>query len=319
MTRVKAIHDLPKASKPSGWTPDPDPRFAPLLSEALREASVPKPVVGGAPFRFSDAGKCARALSLKAIGAPREPMDLAGHHVTNLGTLVHEAWQAALVERYGDRVQLEAAGTIDADDELLAGGSCDALLTEDDGSTTLLELKTTGGFSYKLAVGERGDAQGPRETALWQTALNARAHGADRAVIVVLSTEAISKGAAERKGFTEVGRFGAEWTIEREQLDSLADREVARLEAIRDLLAQHRLAPRHIPDHMPSGARVVDVDHAKGGRWELRDDEDVIDSGTVFWCNYCDMRDACRELPAEACDAPELGVATEREDFGGAA
>lgn len=314
MAIKKSLADLPKPSKPEGLTPDASPRFVHLLAEELSKAPD-KPVAMGTPFRFSDAGKCARYLSMKAAGIPTsDPMDLAGHHVTNVGTLVHEAWQAAVANVYPG-AHFELKGAVGD----LTSGSCDGLVDLDcsacggdghergenapclpcDGKGSrriLLELKTTGGFAYKMMIGERGAAEGPRTGAIIQTALNARAHDADEAVICVLSNEAISKGAAERKGFSETLRFGAEWTFTRAQLEAEADREVKRLESIRELVEAGKLAPRHWPHEMPAGARIVDVDKS---RWELRDGEDIVDTGAVWGgqgCTYCSMKTACAAI-----------------------
>ena len=313
MSRVKKVHDLPTAPARDGLLPDAEPRFGPVLAQALMDASTPKPVVGDAPMRFSDAGTCARALALAAIDAEREPMDLSGHHVTNMGTLVHEAWQAALGEVYGDRITFEVSATIhDEDGRLLAGGSCDGLLVEDDGTRTLLELKTVGGFAYKMQVGERGRAEGPKNEAIIQAALNARAHDADRIVLVSLARDAISKGLAERKGFDEVTRFSAEWTFTREQLDEVADLELKRVGRVLDLLDDGLLAPRHLPD-MPQGARIVDTER---GRWELRDGDAVVDTGSTWWCGYCPFQPTCR---TQGADEHPIADGAMTLDLGGAA
>jgi hypothetical protein len=245
-----------------------------------------KPTAGGTRYRFSDAAKCARYLSLVAAGFEGEPFDAPAIHVMKLGEMLHEHWQEAVLARYPDAV-VEGKGTVD-----LTSGHCDLLVVVD-GRRILVELKTVGGFKFKKAVGERGAAEGPSSSYIVQSALNARAHDADEAVIVMMATEAIGKGTAERKGFSEYGRFLAEWTFTRAQLDRYADEEQKRLEAIDGLVADGKLAPRHVPYEMPPGSRIVDTDRAM---WTLTDGGDTTDTGQVWsgqLCLYCAQKPNC--------------------------
>src|SRR5690606_38755958 len=109
-----------------------------------------------ARFRHSDAGGCARAIALSALDVPEsDPMDLTGVWNTRLGTLVHDAWQEVLRQRFpGATVETrvrsangEGAGHIDAvvrigleedrehaGDSLVGEGGPDADLLDLDGS-----------------------------------------------------------------------------------------------------------------------------------------------------------------------------------------
>lgn len=304
MAIQKDLSELPKSHEREGLTPDPEPRFGHLLAQKWVNEDNGKPTATGTRYRFSDAAKCARYLSFTAAGFEPEPFDAPGMHVMKIGTWLHEQWQEVVQERYPGAT-VEGVGDLDITsghyDLLVQVGGCERCWWrrnngEEDGLScfddcdgnprlVLAELKTTGGFSFKMMVGERGAAQGPRTGYIVQSALNARAHDADEVVIVVMATEAISKGAAERKGFDEFGRFIAEWTFERDEIDHYADEEISRLEAIDALVSDGKLAPRHVPYEMPPGARIVDLDKSM---WTLTDDEgNVLDTGQVMGGNLC--------------------------------
>lgn len=155
---LRADHaDLPKAQPADGVPPDPTPRFSTALLDALeaqRDADGEKATAGGTRIRHSDAGKCARAIALKAAGFPREPMDPAGVHVTNLGTLVHDAWQEALRRQLGeDNVEVEPTCQVEGLD---ASGHIDAIIyvrstaDDDDAAATGSLLAEGGGEGDRL-------------------------------------------------------------------------------------------------------------------------------------------------------------------------
>lgn len=282
-----------------GNPPDPDPGlFAALINQWHQGRDDDRPTAAGTRLRHSDAGKCARALALKAAGfAPSDPMDEAGTWVTGLGTLIHDIWQRSVEQEWGNRPDVKVHSEVKCRiDGLDASGHADLTVEFWERGAVVyhevLELKTTGGFSFKKAVGERGHPQGPKYTAVVQTALNALALDADVVRIGVISLEAISKQAAERKGFDGVNRFIAQWSMERDKWEPIALREVRRFARILELVDQGELAPTEIPDpEIPRGARVVEP---STGRWELRGDEgEVLDSGTTYHCIYCNQQSNC--------------------------
>lgn len=285
------LSQLPKAAPATGGRPpDAEPRFVHLLVERMARANDEagaKATAFGTRVRHSDAGKCARAIAYAAAGVPRSnPMDLPGTWVTSLGTLIHEAWQDALAEQYPD-AEIEPKLRID---QLDASGHADAVLTLPD-RKILFELKTKGGFGYKLMVGERGNPEGPSFENVAQAALNAVAVDADEMVIGYIATEAISKPAADRKNIGELLRICAEWTYQRDEFEPIAAAERARLEGILSLLDGGELASRKIPNpEVPAGAEIVDPSK---GRWETRKDGQVVDTGTWWACGYCSWQDVC--------------------------
>lgn len=311
------LSHLPRAERSTdGEPPDPTPRFVQLLVERMaaeNQAAGDKPTAHGTRLRHSDAGKCARALGYSAAGVPKSnPMDLAGTWVTSLGTMIHEAWQEALAERYPD-AEIEPKLQIDGLD---ASGHADAVLSilvGDGARRILFELKSVGGFSYKMKVGERGAAEGPSHEHKIQGALNAVAVDADEMVIGYIATEAISRPAAQRKGIDELTRFVAEWSYARDEFEPWADTERHRMEGILGLLDEGLLPARKIPSpELPVGAEIIDP--AKG-RWEQRNAEGVVvDTGTWWACGYCAWQDTCTETKPGRIPLADVPV-----ELGGAA
>jgi hypothetical protein len=281
---MKDLSHLPKAAPDAGMKPDPEPKWGHIV--AVSEQDRPdKPIALGTPFRYSSAGDCARKLSYHLAGVKKEPIDLGGLHVMRLGTILHEDWQRVL-EGLHPTVQIEVSTGIDG----LVSGSCDALL-----DSHVLELKSKGGFGFKLAIGDRGPAQGPSTPNVIQLALNVVGCDATGGTLVMVATEAISKGAAAKKKMSDAARFVGEWTFTREQLQPYADKEVERLRLIQKLHEDGELAPRHVPYEMPPGARITDVSKSA---WQLTDDDgNVTDTGTIWggqFCTYCAFQDHCK-------------------------
>lgn len=303
------LSDLPPAN---GLTPDPSPRFVGVLVDEWAGArDDDKATALGTPFRHSDAGKCARAISYAAAGIPKsDPMDIAGVWNTSLGSLVHEQWQAALQRRWPDAEVEVTCATVGADgsghvDAVIRWQYGDMLVNDGQGPTRTVayELKTVGGFGFKAAVGaaRKGTpAEGPKAAHLLQAAINGRAVDADEVVVGYLAKECISANVAKRFGITDdLGRFAAEWTLTREQYEPLADLEAERIDGILALVADGKLAARKSPE-MPTGAEVTDPET---GAYEVRlrtEDGEVVvtDTGRTWECDYCAFQSLCATTDA---------------------
>lgn len=319
MAIKRDLSDLP----PAGLAPDEQPRFiSVLVDEWAGSRDDDKPTAMGTPFRHSDAGKCARAISYTAAGIPRsDPMDITGVWNTSLGSLIHEQWQEALQARWPDAevevtcsmVGADGSGHIDAvirervpategPAGMIVSTEVDVLVER----TIAYELKTVGGFAFKGAVGaaRKGTpAEGPKAAHLLQAALNGRAVDADEVIVGYLAKECISANVARRFGITDdVGRFAAEWTLTREQYEPLADLEAERVAGILGLVADGRLAARKSPE-MPVGAEVTDPET---GAWvvyvtQTHDgitDRVEADTGSTWECDYCAFQTACATTEA---------------------
>lgn len=306
MSTFADLSNLPKApGSREGLVPDAEPRFIGVLAEKWRAADEDegdKPTALGTPFRHSDAGKCARYLSYVAAGIPAsDPMDLSGYWNTRLGTLIHEAWQEALVARWPDAEIEPKVATVGAD----GSGHLDAVIRfyvdgrpedrfegEPPLRTIAYELKTIGGYGYKAAVGaaRKGTpAEGPKDEHVLQAAINGLAVEADEIVIGYLAKESLSVTVAQRFGCSELERFCAEWTIPRSVYEPLAHDEAARVAAVLARVDRGDLAPRRMPS-MPKGAEIVDP---STGAWTLEVDGQTIDTGKEWFCGYCSRQSLC--------------------------
>lgn len=305
---LKADH----STLPTGNPPDKTPRYAHLLAEAWRDANVDEAdrpmATPDARLRASWAGKCARDISRRLLGLPAtNPPDLAAYWRMGLGSMVHEhlqpiiakAYPGASIEHVTDWKELGIPGASHVDvylvsDETAVMTKINPLGSEDlaefRGKRTVIEIKTTGGFAYKLMVGARGPAQGPKSMALLQAALSARALQADEVVIIYLSMECLSQREADKIGADEVGKFASEWTFPMSALNEMVDQEITRLGKILELVDAGEIAPRYMPGEMPSGARVTDPGT---GAWTLERGGNVLEAGQLWACAYCDSRDWC--------------------------
>lgn len=324
MSLAKDLSSLPKAQalKSDGHAPDPEPRFVHLLAERWQadnnEAGPKDRAHPDARFRHSDAGACARKVAYAALDVPlSDPMDMTGVHNTSLGTVVHDLWQEVMAERYPDALIEPKVRSCDG----AGAGHIDAVVTIPDGGEWIdvpaddanpsgqggfldkvieVELKTVGGFAFKMAVGERGAPQGPKFEHKVQSALNAKAANADESVIAYLSKEAISVNAAKKKRISELGRFCAEWTMTRDEYMPLAEAEERRIAGILELLDSGTLPARKVPSpDLPSGAVIVDP---ASGRWEEHRGEALVDTGSYWGCGYCSYQTLCTPTPAGRCE-----------------
>lgn len=311
MALARDLSDLPRPAAPQadGWAPDAEPRFAQVLVEKWarrNEQAGPKARASAtARFRHSDAAGCARKLAFAALDLPpSDPMDLTGVWNTSLGTEIHELWQSAVAELWPDAELEPKVTTIDGQ----GAGHIDAVVTVD-GRRVAIELKTIGGFGFKNAVGaaRKGTpAEGPKHEHVVQAALNGLAVDADEVVVVYLAKECLSVTAADRFGVDELGRFLAEWSIDRDTYEPIAQAEVTRVQGILGLLDDGTLPARKIPSpEVPSGAEIVDP---STGRWELRDrDGQLVDTGSYWACNgYCSHASRCATTPSGRCSTEVL-------------
>jgi hypothetical protein len=219
-------------------TPDQDNRLAELAA-AADMAAPPLEIVGDAKFRHSDAGGCARAIAYRMNRTPEtNPPDLSSHHSFAMGHAGHGAWQDA-IRLHDETALIEAEYTIPPADLLepgqqpLTGCHVDAVVTTVEGVRQAVELKTVNEYGYKDAVIQN---RGPKWGHRLQAALNAKAAGADEAVIIYLPMTTVSVGRALRSGIAEQNRHGAKWTYPRDVWEPWADWELARVEWVARVL-----------------------------------------------------------------------------------
>lgn len=264
-----------------------------LIREWIEEhkASGPKPTAFDTALRFSSAGDCSRALGYQALKYPvTNEFDAPAIWVTGLGTIIHEMVQAAIGRRYpgavfepkgalGDITSGHADGVIDGD-------IISAVIPEWQGGRALFELKTMGGFAFEKSIGlkrrnrEIDNPEGPRTSALLQSAINAYVHDCDTLIIGSISLESASKGVASGAGLSEIGRFIAEWHIPKSVWMPWAEEEISRQTNIVESARKGWLSqPNIVIDVDDLGLRTLNIDPT---------------SSRPYWkCDYCPYKETC--------------------------
>ena len=260
----------------SDWKIPVEPRFTQLFVEdqMARNAEAGKKAQAfDTPFRFSDSGKCGRAMAYSMLRYEGEPFDAAGTFVTGLGTLLHEIVQEAILGRYPDAKFEVPSKTA------TSSGHADAIIPTDDLGLVLWELKTMNGTAAKKSMGFNtkgwSEPGGPRFSTIAQSALNAQANGCDTIVVGHIALEAISKGLAEKWGVSEMMRFISEWVIPKEVWEPIADAETARQLQIVDTVNEGFLPQRIAVD---DGGGQISLDPENPRYWQ---------------CQYCSHQSRC--------------------------
>lgn len=262
-----------------------DKVYAKLLVEAWAKKAQSKGPKGhaveGTSMRHSMSGKCSRAIHYYLTGAEVTNLfDLPAYWATGLGTAIHEWWQDSLKEAFPNS-EVEVICHVPKAD---SSGSADAVVHEDDGTLTVLELKSINGFGFKK-IAESGD--GPRHSDFIQLCVNAASLKADKAVLIYLSLEAVSKGRAMKFGLDEVDRIAKQFEWTREEFLPVANSEVSRWQHIREMGSA---TPRMIPDPQYPAHSVVS-DPSKG----LLMNPDGSYAGVAWNCGYCQYQAKCVE------------------------
>lgn len=292
------LSGLPVQSPDSGEAPVPSiygHRLAQAWADKLGDQGRPK--AGDTTFRASWAGMCARALGYLATGVEQtEPPSEADYWRMGLGTIVHELLQEVLGDAFpGAEMEVKCTHTdlVSCHIDVVipevfhpVGGAVSVHPTK-----VSIEIKTINGFGFKKAIGARGPAEGPKTSHKLQAFIGAKLVDADECRIVYLSLENLSPRELTKlaHGDAETDRFVAEWAYARNDFEPVADKELARLERVRQVIAGGDLPPRVTPD-MPAGARIVDPQR---GAWSIIVDDQVHGTGSVWQCDYCDFRSRC--------------------------
>jgi len=255
------------------------PQFTSLFVEDMQERNRelgPKPKAFDTPFRYSDSGKCARAMSYSYFDYPGEEFDLPSTFVTSLGTHLHELVQESIGRLYPE-AQFEVASRC-----VTTSGSADAYIELDNGEKILYELKTINGTGFKKAIGLKtrppaiSNPAGPRASAILQAAVNAKQLACDTVIIGLVSYEAISRQTAAAAGLSEIERFIAEWEIPREVWEPIADAEIIRQLRILEDLDENYLSDRFVIDDNMQEVMLAPEDSRQG--WQ---------------CVYCSYSQQC--------------------------
>ncbi len=275
------------------------------LRELVRD-SVPKPTALGTPARYSDAGSCGRAIGYAALGVtPTNPMDVPGHWVTNIGTLLHEKVQEAIGRKYPE-AEFEVPTKLG--DHI--SGSCDGYLDEAPLVATnpdwtwgsvVFELKTMGAYGYDKQIGlkrrarKMDEPEGPKYQAILQAGLNAlglieSGKPVDSLVMGSASMEAVSIQLAESAGIDDTTRVMAEFVIPDGVWRGPAMVEKERITRIVESVNENILPDRSVVVDLSGNLDYIDPDASRPA-WQ---------------CTYCKFKDRCLQDRSELTVPVEL-------------
>lgn len=249
------------------------------------------------PYRASNTAlRCDRQLYFAMSGAERPLPNLADAYRMSLGTLVHAGLEPAIKRAFKNAdfevpVDLRPIG-------VPGSAHADIVTYHDDGRCdAVVEVKTVNGFGFKsMATDFKGPAQGPRSGHVLQAALSALALGADRVVIAYLAMENLSPSMSKYvEG--DLGRFAAEWHYTREEYTALAQAEIERINNVVAYLEFDTAPAPWVHDaEVPAMSYISDP---MKGTWVTIDPKNpntIVDTGRVWFCDYCDFRDKCMAL-----------------------
>lgn len=304
----KNLSQLPTVSQYDGVRPDPDPFIGRAIAKAWLAQNYQEGkahAVEGSRFRFSMAGTCSRLLQYYDTGVEvTNPPDAADAWRMGLGTMVHTAIQEYFESEFVNgvfdcnyyEVEMETKTSIP---EISGSGHVDMFFTlfdkdEKPYRKVVVEIKTLNGFGFKMAAtGFKGPAEGPRRDHVKQAALSAYALDADDVIICYVSMENVSPSIAGKYcDDAEFGRFTAQWTYSKAEWMPLA---VAEIERVRSILSQidHPSGGLVVPTIENDRGVLVQITDPASGRWELLEDDVLIDSGKAWQCSYCRYRSRC--------------------------
>lgn len=321
MAAKRTIPGKARAPKNEGWPPDEDAKFTValdgLLTPGRKGDRRPRPYVSP-----SNAGKCARALGYHAIGLEQEPPDLASEITFALGDALHDTIQGAFANACDDDGTIEIGGVrselhiewpigTPGDGERGEDGEVppipQVLTFEHRGDTyeipvfgyidvghheTSVDIKSKGGYGYKLAIGERKAADGPDVMAMVQALIGAMAKGLKFGTIIMGAKDAISKTSAAAKRMPDAQRVVAEWTIALEDWRDFVQDELVRMWKINELARSGTLPARRIPGYAGEVENPGDGT-VNGTGLDVAPDGTVLGVFDAWQCAYCGYRDRC--------------------------
>jgi hypothetical protein len=231
-----------------------------------------------------------------------DPPGLADAWRMGLGTTVHEMLQTIGTELFaGDDDFENVKSEVDVDLRPIGieGSAHIDMVFTYKGKLTVLELKSAGGFKFKMAATSfKGPPEGPSFGHIMQAALSAKALGAENVVIAYLAMENVSPSLAKAYTKSEAGRFAAEWHYTVEELEPWIEAEVKRIQGIAAVVKNDnaKVPPRQLCDpEIAPGAVVTDPNHGVWVALESPLSQTIIDTGDTWMCAYCDHRTKCIE------------------------
>lgn len=285
-----------------------DPITVPIEIGKYGPDRRPLAIPEAGPYRASNAGtRCDRAAYYQLAGTPvTNPPTLADMWRMATGTIIHDVLEAIaeiMFEENDQVTNVRVEPKVDLRNVKIPGSGSGDIVMEYDGVGTAVEVKTVGGFKYKLAATSfNGPPKGPDYGHIVQGLIAALAQGLERLVIVYVAMENVSVEQAEKMGLTDTQRFAAEWHFDVTRLNELLgaeqDRVAELLEAVERNDADPEttvLPPRELrTSEVPAGAIVQST---RTGAWTVvgADGDTIVDTGKTWMCGYCRHRDQCEK------------------------
>ncbi len=262
----------------------------------LREEAGPKPTAFDTPFRVSGAGSCIRARTFGAHGAMEsEEYSAQTYMAFEIGNAIHASIQAAL-ECDGNNWYFESEVPIDLTEvskkvghgieEFGLSGHCDGIITFDDGTRTILEIKTVSGYAAKLAWPYPGRDEGPKREHVAQAALYALGIEADSILLVYAAKE------SDYRAGIKAGNM-MQWHLDMHETTDwwngqtpydIAMQELRHFQYAARYYAKDQIAPTLVP-------------RDNGELKLILDRPEYQQKGAVPWnCAYCQWNTVCRSL-----------------------
>jgi len=256
----------------------------------------PKPTAAGTLLRCSDAGSCERQRAFNAINAkPTERRSAETMLAFELGNAIHASLQGMMLALDDFDTQVEVPVDLSSMGVSLSG-HCDALMTNKDGRSVVVEIKTMSGYgAVRHFAGE------PKREHVAQAGLYAAGLDADAILIVY-----VAKEAAYRKSLSVRPGEIMQWYYE-------LDEEVYPGESVRDVMQMelHRFGrvQRSIERSQLPEPLVQDAENDyRMFRVDLPGPFDQPSKHHHWECRYCVYNTACVELGPELVHLSEVEV-----------
>lgn len=304
----QSISDLPRADRPEGNLPSRNNFVAERIAEHWgklddHDQNLGLAIPEAGPYRGSLAGsRCDRSTYYTLSKTPKSnPHTLADRWRMGLGSTVHEMLQKIAGDLFNsddetDFANAESEVLVDLRPAGFPGSAHLDFVFDYKGKKCAVEIKSKNGFGFKMAATNfKGPAEGPRYGDVLQGGIAAKALGCELFVVCYLAMENISPQMASTFSDTEAGRFAAEWHYTVEELEPFIEAERQRIEMLMQHVEAEELPKRILVDPtIPAGAEVNNPTQGNG-HWVVTEDDSntVLESGTTWFCGYCDFRDRC--------------------------
>jgi hypothetical protein len=291
------LSDLPSASRPQGTNYPLPAGQRPFLDQLMEQfvtdyeaAREPKPLAipEAGWYRASFSTECERELYYHKIEAEEtDPPTAETYWNWMMGTFTHDTFQAVMKARWPE-TEIEAA--VDLRPLGVPGSaSADAVMYVDGEIRANVEIKSTGGYSFKNMTGSQGNKPGPRGSAVVQGALANRALGAPKLIVPYIAFEPDRRV----KDKTPTSMIAAQWEYTAEECDMIIDEPIGVITKIDWFHSEGALPTREL--HIDGIVRGAVVQDPSRGMWVKVDGNgNAAGTGTTWKCDYCNFRKRCQ-------------------------